>query len=116
MDKRELAREYLADNDEDEGINKNPVQAVRSKGFRQGDITLLFEDKDQDTIGLLTKENLIMIYEMEEKVLKDPLWPMICRAQDDTNKTCHNETSFMSCLKVFEEVGAFNRSDVYKIS
>ena len=53
---------------------------------------------------------------MEERIVKDPLWPMICRAQDDTNKTCHNETSFISCLKIFEEVEAFNRSDVYKIS
>ena len=53
---------------------------------------------------------------MEEKVLKEPLWPMICRAQDDDNKTCHNTTSFQSCLNVFSDIGAFNRSEIYQIS
>jgi len=35
--------------------------------LRDGDITLVFEDRNLDTPGLLTRENLLEIYNMEEK-------------------------------------------------
>ena len=80
-----------------------------------GGLTLLYEDRNIDT-GLMTKANLLKMYEFERFIEAHPMWNQLCRAQDDHNKTCHNTTSYSTPLKLFEDVKEFNLTDLKQIS
>ena len=45
-------------------------------------------------------------------IITDPTWENICQAQADDNSTCHNETSHVSPLQFFDDVGDFNITDI----
>ena len=47
-------------------------------------------------------------------ILNDNEWPFLCRAQNEKNLTCHNETSYSSALEIFDKVGDFESKDLHK--
>ena len=78
------------------------------------DSTFVYQYLAKDFNQLLEKKNLLRIQKLENTILNDKLWPLLCRAQDNNNKTCHNETSYDSALKIFDDVGDFELKDLEK--
>ena len=91
---KNLALDYVEKYD---GAKANPFKPIRSQDT-EWDTVLIFENLSEPYFGLLKKENLVKIYDIEKMIITDPTWESICQAQADDNSTCHNETSHVSPL------------------
>ena len=136
-DLRDLAYEYLNKyRDEDNGSRRRLRRKINTRGRRMQDedekgqdeitqrpirvdstsmdSTFVYQYVEKDFNQLLEKKNLLRIQNIENLILNDSEWPLLCRAQDDKNRTCHNELSYSSGLKIFDKVGDFKSEDLYK--
>ena len=78
-------------------------------------MTFVYEDRDEEFYGLLQKDNLVKVYELEQLVVGDPQWSHLCLAESNDNITCA-ETANDSVLKIFDDVGAFKPHEIYRAS
>ena len=104
----------MQDEDEDEEGQKEITQRPLRVDSTSMDSTFVYQYIEKDFNQLLEKKNLLRIQNIENLILNDSEWPLLCRAQDDKNRTCHNELSYSSGLKIFDKVGDFKSEDLYK--
>lgn len=76
-----MALDYIEKYD---GAKTNPFKPVRSQ-LTVWDTVLIYENLNEPNWGLLKKENLIKIREIESIIVNDPRWKNLCYAQDKDN-------------------------------